>query len=165
MCRIDVWENMRMRLCESHIKHQYLQKKVETIQRRALITIYGLAPFEDHLCVSGLVSLKDRHVKMSMHDHKLNFTTNPKPQTPNPVNVVNPWEMPHQLIPLNLEQIVIEIFSFLMLWWTCEGTWEYNFVRVTSNMRGNMRMRFCESYIKHVREHQNGILSESHQTC
>ncbi len=35
---------------------------METIQKRALTTIYGLAPYEEHLCPSGLVSLKDRHV-------------------------------------------------------------------------------------------------------
>ncbi len=43
---------------------QYLQKEVETIQRRALTAIYGLAPDEECLCASGLVSLKDRRVKI-----------------------------------------------------------------------------------------------------
>ncbi len=59
---------------------QYLQKEVETIQKRALTTIYGLAPYEEHLCTSGLLSLKDKHVKicsdlfneMCKPDHKLN---------------------------------------------------------------------------------------------
>ncbi len=59
---------------------QYLQKEVETIQRRALTTIYGLASYDEHLCASGLVFLKDRCVKicsdlfneMCKPDHKLN---------------------------------------------------------------------------------------------
>ncbi len=59
---------------------QYLQKAVETIQRRILTTIYGLAPYEEHLSASGLVSLTDRRVKicsdllneMYKPDHKLN---------------------------------------------------------------------------------------------
>ncbi len=65
---------------------QYLQKEVETIQRRALTTIYGLAPYKEHLCASGLVSLKDRRVKicsdlfneMCKPNHKLNHLI-PKP--------------------------------------------------------------------------------------
>ncbi len=59
---------------------QYLQKEVETTQKRALTTIYGLAPYEEHLCASGLVCLKHRRVKicsglfneMCKPDHKLN---------------------------------------------------------------------------------------------
>ncbi len=57
-----------------------VQKEVETIQKRALTTIYGLAPCEEHLCASGLASLKNRLVKifsdlfnqMCKPDHKLN---------------------------------------------------------------------------------------------
>ncbi len=45
---------------------QYLPKEVETIQMRALTTIYGLAPYEEHLCASGLVSLKDRSVQCNV---------------------------------------------------------------------------------------------------
>ncbi len=29
-----------------------------------MTSIYGLAPYEEHLCASGLVSLKDRRVKI-----------------------------------------------------------------------------------------------------
>ncbi len=58
----------------------YLQKEEETIQQRALTTIYGLAPYEENLWASGLVFLKDRSVKivldllkeMCKPDHKLN---------------------------------------------------------------------------------------------
>ncbi len=66
---------------------QYLQKEVEAIQRRTLTTIYGLAPYEEHMCASGLVSLKNRRVKicsdpfneMCKPDHKLNHLI-PKPR-------------------------------------------------------------------------------------
>ncbi len=66
---------------------QYSQKEVETIQRRALTTIYGLAPYEERLCASGLASLKDRRVKicsdlfneMCKPYHKLNHPI-PKPR-------------------------------------------------------------------------------------
>ncbi len=65
---------------------QYLPE-VETIQQRALTTIYGLAPYEEHLCASGLVSLKDSRVKicsdlfneMCKTDNKLNHLI-PKPR-------------------------------------------------------------------------------------
>ncbi len=108
---------------------QHLQKEVETIQKRALTTIYGLARYEEHLCASGLVSLKDRRVKicsdlfneMCKPDYKLNLLI------PKPVNVVNPWEIPHQFIPLNLEQIIIETLSFHMLWWTFSN-FDFDFI-------------------------------------
>ncbi len=71
---------------------QYLMKEVETIQKRALTAIYGLemdgegSSKTEHLCASGLVSLKDRRVKicsdlfneMCKPDHKLNHLI-PKP--------------------------------------------------------------------------------------
>ncbi len=62
-------------------------QEVETIQRRALTTIYRLVPYEEHLCAGGLVSLKDRRIKiysdlfneMCKPDHKLNHLI-PKPR-------------------------------------------------------------------------------------
>ncbi len=65
---------------------KYLQNEVETIQKRALTAIYGLATYEENRCSSDLVSLKDRCVKtfadlfkeMCKPDHKLNHLI-PKP--------------------------------------------------------------------------------------
>ncbi len=96
---------------------QYMQKEVETIHKRALTTIYGLAPYEEHLCASGLVSLKDRRVKICSDlfnekckpDHKLNHLI---PKTPERSKSLRNC---HQLIPLTFEQIVIETLSFHML--------------------------------------------------
>ncbi len=79
---------------------QYLQTEVETIQRRHLTTIYGLAQYEENLCASALVSLKDRHVKICSDlfkeicklDYKLNHLI------PKPCECSNPCKMTHQLI-------------------------------------------------------------------
>ncbi len=72
---------------------KYLQKEVETIQKRVLTTIYGIAPYEQHLCASGLVSFKDRCV-ICLRKYA-NLTVNWTIYSTNSMNIVNPWEMPH----------------------------------------------------------------------
>ncbi len=65
---------------------------METIQKRTLPSIYGLDPYEEHLCANGLVSLIDKRVKICSNlfnemcklDHKLDHLI------PKPVKVVNP---------------------------------------------------------------------------
>ncbi len=81
---------------------QYLQKEVETIQRRVLTTIYGLAPYEEHMCASGLVSLKDRRVEicsdlfneMCKPDHKLNHLISKPRECSKSLKNAPPFDLP-----------------------------------------------------------------------
>ncbi len=73
--------------------------------------------YEEHLCASGLLSLKDRCFKicsdllneMCKPDHKLNHLI------PKPRECSKSLRNAPQIYPLNVEQIVIETLSFHML--------------------------------------------------